>query len=240
MNRTWGGADYYLAKVGGLWDALLGEGRRFWIILNSDFHVNSADFWPGEYPKTWVTVTDTGASAWLDGVRSGEMFIVHGDLIDHLEFSFDDGLHCVSTGGELHTRSTRIFCEIRFKTPKINRHADSPKVDHIDLISGRITGFVDPYEQTAYQFPENPSTKVIERYTRKNWSMEGEWMVVRDTIACSGPSYFRLRGTNLAPGTAGETDEEGNPLVDPDNRNTEAIAWEDLWFYSNPVFVYPR
>jgi len=26
------------AKVGGLWDSLLGEGRRFWAFVNSDFH----------------------------------------------------------------------------------------------------------------------------------------------------------------------------------------------------------
>jgi len=34
------------AKVGGLWDSLLGEGRRFWAFVNSDFHsaAEDADF----------------------------------------------------------------------------------------------------------------------------------------------------------------------------------------------------
>ena len=36
--RTWGGYDYYVAKVGGLWDSLLGEGRAFYITANSDSH----------------------------------------------------------------------------------------------------------------------------------------------------------------------------------------------------------
>ncbi len=36
--RTWGGYDYYVAKVGGLWDCLLGEGRAFYITANSDAH----------------------------------------------------------------------------------------------------------------------------------------------------------------------------------------------------------
>ncbi len=68
--------------------------------------------------------------------------------------------------------------------------------------------------------------------------------------------YFRLRGTNLAPNTANETDAQGNPLVDeasyvdtpnPDPKaavktptvhgNLPEIVWNDLWFYSNPVFV---
>jgi hypothetical protein len=36
--RTWGGYDYYVAQVGGLWDSLLGEGRAFYITANSDAH----------------------------------------------------------------------------------------------------------------------------------------------------------------------------------------------------------
>lgn len=36
--RTWGGFDWMTAKVGGLWDSLLAEGRRFWITANSDSH----------------------------------------------------------------------------------------------------------------------------------------------------------------------------------------------------------
>jgi len=56
--------------------------------------------------------------------------------------------------------------------------------------------------------------------------------------------YFRLRGTNLAPNTLNETDADGNPLADalvtiktPDIPAAER-AWNDLWFYSNPIFVY--
>lgn len=36
--RTFGGFDWMTAKVGGLWDSLLSEGRRFWITANSDSH----------------------------------------------------------------------------------------------------------------------------------------------------------------------------------------------------------
>ena len=36
--RTLGGFDQMTAIVGGLWDALLGEGRRFWIVASSDSH----------------------------------------------------------------------------------------------------------------------------------------------------------------------------------------------------------
>ncbi|MCP5119081.1 MAG: hypothetical protein GY953_50405, partial [bacterium] len=55
---TYGGAGIYIAKVGGLWDALLGEGRRWWTFVSSDFHSPRGDFWPGEYAKTWTWVRD--------------------------------------------------------------------------------------------------------------------------------------------------------------------------------------
>ena len=53
-------------------------------------------------------------------------------------------------------------------------------------------------------------------------------------------TYFRLRGTNLAPNTAFETDPDGNPLVDSEQKRLDGVleAWADLWFYSNPIFVY--
>ncbi len=36
--RTWGGYDWYVTQVGGLWDSLLGEGRPWYITANSDSH----------------------------------------------------------------------------------------------------------------------------------------------------------------------------------------------------------
>jgi hypothetical protein len=51
--------------------------------------------------------------------------------------------------------------------------------------------------------------------------------------------YFRLRGTNNKIGVnTVDIDENGDPLNDyanPAVGNDE--AWNDLWFYSNPIFV---
>jgi hypothetical protein len=41
--RTFGGYDYYVARVGGLWDSLLGEGRPFYITATSDSHRRYGD-----------------------------------------------------------------------------------------------------------------------------------------------------------------------------------------------------
>jgi len=89
--RTFGGFDQLTAIVGGLWDSMLGEGRRFWIVATSDSHAHytdvsrpGSDFWPGEYQKTYV-YAQRSYSGVLDGLRSGRMFAVAGDLITALD-----------------------------------------------------------------------------------------------------------------------------------------------------------
>ena len=75
--HTLGGFDQMTALVGGVWDSMLGEGRRFWIVATSDSHVHyteatrtGMDFWPGEFQKTYVHAQNTYADV-LDGLRSG-------------------------------------------------------------------------------------------------------------------------------------------------------------------------
>ncbi len=41
--RAHGGFDWMTAVVGGMWDALLSEGRRWWITTNSDLHLKNFD-----------------------------------------------------------------------------------------------------------------------------------------------------------------------------------------------------
>ena len=56
----------YGAQVGGVWDALLGEGRNFWFFASSDWHNRGSfgpddrrstqDFYPGEYQRNYTMV----------------------------------------------------------------------------------------------------------------------------------------------------------------------------------------
>jgi hypothetical protein len=239
-NGTWGGADYVLATVGGLWDALLGEGRHFYTIVDSDFHNRVKDFFPGEYAKTWIAVTDTGAQAWLAGMRTGDMFIAHGDLISTLEFSVDDGIYTAWMGSELHTAADSVSISIRFSSPLKNNYNDTPLVDHIDLIAGAITGTIDPSDPD-YTNPVNKSAAVLHRFTASDWLTDPNGQhTINLSLPIGRSMYVRLRGTNLPVNTPGEVDASGNPMVDIDLMNTEAIAWNDLWFYSNPIFVYKK
>lgn len=97
---TYGGVGIYGAKIGGVWDALLGEGRNWFFFGSSDYHnrgsfgpdqrETNADFFPGEYTKDYVMArtgaNKLGTQAIVDGLRSGNSFVVNGGLIDQLSF----------------------------------------------------------------------------------------------------------------------------------------------------------
>ncbi|MGH9116440.1 MAG: hypothetical protein ACRD0A_00715 [Acidimicrobiales bacterium] len=87
-DPTHGGFDQMTARVGGLWDSLLGDGGRWWITATSDSHVHvtwgGADFWPGEYSKTYVLARQDYADI-MDALRNGRIFVTTGDLITALE-----------------------------------------------------------------------------------------------------------------------------------------------------------
>lgn len=97
-GTTWGGTGIYGAWVGGVWDALLGEGRRFWFFASSDWHNrgvfggddvrSTQDFYPGEYQRNFTLVrtgTDKVRSSTLvQGLRSGNTWVSSGQLIDRM------------------------------------------------------------------------------------------------------------------------------------------------------------
>ena len=107
-GTTFGGTGVYGAQVGGVWDALLGEGRNFWFFASSDWHNrgdfgpddrrSSQDFYPGEYQRNYTMVRN-GADKLrpqtiVDGLRTGNTFVSSGQLIDRLAF-----IACVSYPG---------------------------------------------------------------------------------------------------------------------------------------------
>ncbi len=266
-TTTYGGAGLMTAKVGGLWDAMLSEGRRFWVFASSDSHLAGpadGDFYPGEYQKTYTYVDKKNdAQAVANGLRSGNSFVVHGDLIDVLEFT----IGTVSMGGEYKTSESEITINIRLRDPQganFNTYSEytNPELDHFDLIAGivtgkvaapatvpadGITGYSDEYKKDSVE-----TTKVIARFAKNAaatdpngiattaWTQESDGFIsvsYKTTLVDGEKMYFRLRGTNQGLNVAGETDAAGNPLADVEGENSAAKAFSDLWFYSNPIFV---
>lgn len=99
-GTTYGGTGVYAGQVGGVWDALLGEGRNWWFFASSDWHNRGSfgpddrrstqDFYPGEYQRTHVLVRN-GADklrpqSIVDGLRTGNAWSATGQLVDRLAF----------------------------------------------------------------------------------------------------------------------------------------------------------
>ena len=117
-----GGFDQMTAIIGGFWDAMLGEGRRWWSTANSDSHIHytegGIDFWPGEYSKTFVLAEKTHDSI-LESLRAGRMFVVSGDLITALDLTLSDGMSSVGWGETLKTKQgSKLTLEIAVSDPE--------------------------------------------------------------------------------------------------------------------------
>jgi hypothetical protein len=267
--RTYGGADKMTADVGGLWDALLGEGRNWWVFNNSDYHVISTaskdaagttigltyqDFWPGQYAKTWTHVNRFTNAGIVNGMRSGNVFVANGDLINGLRYTVTDGTHSATMGGTLNTMAgKKVKITISVKSPRVNSNGDPVRLNHIDVIRGDVTGLIPASDPAYTTSATNPSTKVVKTFAKANWKVVNGWKVMSFTTTATKDMYFRLRGTDWAKSTPTQTDAKGNPLVDwkdyvdyPNpadggltmlHGNTPDNAWADLWFYANPVFV---
>ena len=229
--RTFGGFDQMTAIVGGLWDALLGEGRRFWIVATSDSHANFADtakpgsdFWPGQYQKTYVWASRSYDDI-LDGLRGGRIFAVAGDLINELDVVAESGGSRAEMGETLNAvAGADVKVTIRFNVPASpNANGEHPVVRRVDLIVGDVRG---PAE--SRDLDKNETAKVAARFTANDWVRHGTVHTMSTTLLkTTRPTYLRVRGTST---------DELEPSMDPKGEN----PWSDLWFYANPIFVSVR
>jgi hypothetical protein len=223
---TLGGFDPMTARLGGFWDSMLGEGRRWWITANSDSHRHwthgGMDFWPGEYSKTYVYAEDRPAEIFT-ALRAGRVFVTTGDLISELYVTATaTGGFVAGIGGELSfERGADAVVTIQARDPEgENSHGDLPSVNRIDLIAGNVTGpSADAHDDM------NPSAYVARRFDERDWSREGELLTMSHRLEDVDRSFYvRVSGTNT---------DELEPDTDPPGEN----PWTDLWFYSNPIFL---
>lgn len=219
---TRGGFDQMTTEVGGVWDQMLARGTRFWITASSDSHVNvrdgGSDFDPGEYSKTYVWAR-ADADDILAGVRAGRMFAVTGDLIDRLELTVQaaDGYGEVGQMGDALavTPGTPLRVTLRVRSPETpNANGQRPALRQLQLIAGSAgsASGKSPRMQTR-------------RFTAEDWTQEGAWYEVSWALpAPANGGFIRARGSST---------DEPTPLDDVKGED----PWQDLWFYSNPVFI---
>lgn len=256
---TYGGSGIFSAKIGGLWDALLTEGRHFWLFSNSDYHSEKGEFYPGEYQKNHTFTQGKSAQQIIDGLRSGNNWVVNGDLIDSLIFTLSNTTTKATAqmGETLKIPANKtVRITIKARDPQQHNHNTysdyrNPELDHIDIIMGEVHQLIQPDDinyntdsvtTTAVyaRFDKNGGTKDLNGIVSKKWKQTGNgWVeMTLDLKSVRNNMYLRLRGTNHGLNVVNETDANGNPLCDTlvgVNNATKAFA--DLWFYSNPVFI---
>jgi len=265
---TYGGFDWMTSTVGGLWDSLLAEGKNWWISANSDSHqvygdtfapgtddltttgsrgapvdtgspiYSYGDFWPGYYSNTVVGATDFSYGAVMAGIRAGRMYVVHGGLVGAMSVQLvQRGAAPVTLGGTLTApRLDDVELQVDIAlADRPNYHGEVPVLSKVDVIVGQVTGpvsdqdtFTAPRTRVAktFQVPSNPAGNVYS---------------FRYPIRTDGrtPFYVRLRGSDgkrLAPGLGGASIDPAGPVVDALGN---ADPWQDLWFYTNPIFAIP-
>ena len=284
---TYGLQGVYTAKVGGLWDGLLGEGRNSFIYVSSDWHqrgvfgardaYSTSDFWPGEYTKLYVpNTTDFTSQNVIDGMRSGNSYSTNADIIGpDLVFRAHgaDGVWktmgetVVANPGETVTLEMAMTVPAANHSPysfnnpllvKVNKQQplNKPSLDHVDLITGDITGVIAP-GAPGYAVPNssglagaavvyNPSAKIAKQIpatsmTRVDNADGSARLTFTTTFTASAtPFYIRSRGTNIPPATPNVTDNDGNPVIDTDTakvRCLDAACPSHLQTVNNQLFV---
>ena len=226
---TFGGFDQMTAIVGGLWDSLLGEGRRFWIR------------------------GDVGLACALRGRRAAGLGFLARRIPEDLRARVAELSRRarraaqrphLRRGGRSHHRAGHAGqvrprgrpASARRSSPKRdnrspsrsrsaiptakNAHGDNPRVSRVDVIIGDMRGASeDP------NVDRNPTTKVIARFSERQWTRDGDTSTFLTTLPASDRNFYvRVRGTN----THGRRAAYGRCRRNP---------WADLWFYSNPIFV---
>jgi hypothetical protein len=264
--RTYGGFDWMTSTVGGLWDSMLAEGKPWWITANSDSHqiwgdtsvrgagsdfatngfyndpehttapvLTNGDFWPGYYSRTHVGAEDFTYGAVMKGLRAGRVWVDHGRLIGSLDVRLRAGESEVALGGVLTARrGTPVRLVIRIVTAQLpNWSQVLPKLAKVDVIRGKVTGPVSDRDSFG-----TPDTSVVSTFDVTG--RDGVIDLSYDLGALDDGFYVRLRGSDgkrLAVGLNGAGVDAAGPAIDVVG---DADPWQDLWFYTNPMWALPR
>ena len=268
--RTWGGYDWMTATVGGLWDSLLAEGKAWWITANSDSHqvyadiavrptptgdfnangryddpvygggalaTGNGDFWPGFYSRTHVGAADFSYAAVMAGLRAGRVWVDHGGLISGLDVKVRSGDSWVTLGDTLVARQgSPVSLSITIDLANTPNWAQFiPTLARVDVIRGKVTGPVADRDTFS---TAGTNTRVVKSFEVNKST--GKVTLSLDLGRLDEGFYLRLRGTDgkrTASGLNGPDVDPVGPAMDlPGN----ADPWQDLWFYSNPIWVLPR
>jgi hypothetical protein len=262
---TWGGFDWMTATVGGLWDSLLAEGKPWWITANSDSHNNyldtavrgpgsnfnvngryndpvyggpalqrGADFWPGYYSRTHVGAAGYSYRSVMEGIRAGRVWVDHGGLLDGLDVRLYAGSEFGTLGETvIGARGDGMRLRMTITPAELpNWQSFVPKLNRVDVIVGTVTG--DAADRDTFSAPD---TRVVGSF---DTSGRTEKFTIETGLGrLDQPIYVRLRGTDGNRSQVGLNGASVDPAGPSMDVRGDADPWTDLWFYSNPIWVFP-
>lgn len=242
--RTWGGFDWMTATVGGMWDALLAEGSRWWITASSDSHLNhdetardpaACDFWPGSYSRTHVAVDRLTPVGLARGLRRGQVWVDHGHLLGGIDVRLQaaDDRRGAGMGETLRPpRGADLELVVTVTAQhRPNAAGFVPRLNRLDIVVGAVTGPSGDGDGFAA-----PDARVVAQIDTSGRS--GTYTLRHRLGPAETAMYVRLRGTDARrgePGLLGVGIDPCGPARDHRGVN----PWHDLWFYTNPVHVEP-
>ncbi len=260
--RTFGGFDWMTARLGGVWDSLLAEGRGWWITANSDSH--------SVYRDSLVRPAGQDTRAWFDAngqypdpVDSGVPDPTRGD--------FWPGYYSRTWVGATGRDYGAVMDGLRAGRAFVV-HGDL--VDALEVtVRGAGGGNAPGTLGEQVRVGRGEDVQVQIRITpRRRPNANGDVPVLRRVDLIAGPvtgpaadrdtqtapdttvvQSFEVRGRGQVVldhtfrrvdrpfylrlrGTDGNFSAPGSiePRLDPAGNSD---PWTDLWFYSNPVFV---
>ncbi|WP_309112122.1 PHP domain-containing protein [Saccharothrix sp.] len=254
--RTYGGFDWMTAKVGGLWDSLLAEGRPWWVTATSDSHQNHldthtpgtgdhnstgtrgapvdtgkpqvyGDYWPGVYSSTLV---GAGSRSYVDvmrGLRAGKVLAVHGRLVDGVDVRVRSDLD-----GRGVTTGGRTFVtrgrdvEVTIEVRLARRPNFGGEIPRLAKVD--LIGGPVTGPVADRDTLSAPHTEVLKTFEVAR-TARGAIRFTHTFRNVENAFYLRLRGSD-----GNRLTSDGGPVMDVVG---DADPWTDLWFYANPIFI---
>ena len=205
---------------------------------NTGGKTTNGDFWPGFYSRTHVGAERFGYAAVMDGLRAGRVYVDHGSLTDGLDVSVrprgsrGPGSPLGSIRSARKGERLELVIAINPATQP-NWAQFVPKLARVDVIRGSVTG-----ASTDKDAMMAPDTRVV--LQQDVTGVKGRIVVTYDLGRVEDPFYVRVRGTDgkrAGVGLRGAAVDPRGPLADVKG---DADPWDDLWFYTNPIWVIPR
>jgi hypothetical protein len=195
----------------------------------------NGDFWPGYYSRTHVGSVNFSYAAVMAGLRAGRAWVDHGGLLESLDVRVRADGEEVPLGSVLTARrGSAVTLTVRIVPAQLPNWAQFvPQLAKVDVIRGTVTGPAKDRDVFTA-----PGTRVVRSYDVKGQDDEIRISYRLGRVGDEG-FYVRLRGSDgkrVAAGLNGAAVDPAGPAMDVLG---DADPWNDLWFYTNPIWVLP-